>query len=281
MASQSKIARDLNIRGIISRLTKLYLANRTRISRGVWLTLLFALANRIRHAISEQKAASQREETQRAARKGTVSIAAGEDEAAPADGAPKKRKKVELNREFFRALLRLLKIVVPGWRSKEARLLISHSVFLVVRTLISVKVASMDGAIVKSLVKGNGKEFLKSIVWWMIIAVPATFTNSMVGSSPSRRVGSMLTFEQLSYHQAELSLKYRSRLTQFIHDKYLSKLTFYGLSALDDRIKNPDQLIAVDVAKFSNSLAELYSNLAKPLLDMVSHISLYSHPEPC
>ncbi|KLP01730.1 adrenoleukodystrophy protein [Fusarium fujikuroi] len=109
----------------------------------------------------------------------------------------------------------------------------------------------MDGAIVKALVKGNGKEFLKRIVWWMLIAVPATFTNSM-----------------LSYHQAELSLKYRSRLTQHIHDKYLSNLTFYGISALDDRIKNPDQLIAVDVSKFSNSLAELYSNLAKPLLDM-------------
>lgn len=75
---------------------------------------------------------------------------------------------------------------------------------------------------------------------------------------------------QLSYHQAELSLRYRTRLTQYIHDKYLSQLTFYGISALDDRIKNPDQLIAVDVAKFSNSLAELYSNLAKPLLDMVS-----------
>ncbi|KAJ3557134.1 hypothetical protein NPX13_g9990 [Xylaria arbuscula] len=109
----------------------------------------------------------------------------------------------------------------------------------------------MDGAIVKALVKGSGKEFLTRIVWWMLIAMPATFTNSM-----------------LSYHQAELSLKYRTRLTQYIHDKYLSKLTFYGISALDDRIKNPDQVISVDVAKFSNSLAELYSNLAKPSLDM-------------
>lgn len=45
-------------------------------------------------------------------------------------------------------------------------------------------------------------------------------------------------------------------------------MTFYALSALDDRIKNADQLIAVDIAKFSNSLAELYSNLAKPVLDM-------------
>jgi len=46
-------------------------------------------------------------------------------------------------------------------------------------------------------------------------------------------------------------------------------MTFYALSALDDRIKNADQLITVDITKFSNSLAELYSNLAKPILDMV------------
>jgi len=45
-------------------------------------------------------------------------------------------------------------------------------------------------------------------------------------------------------------------------------MTFYALGNLDDRIKNADQLITVDVAKFSNSLAEIYSNLAKPVLDM-------------
>lgn len=46
-------------------------------------------------------------------------------------------------------------------------------------------------------------------------------------------------------------------------------MTFHSLSALDDRIKNADQLITVDVSHFSNSLAELYSNLAKPILDMI------------
>ncbi|KAI0593175.1 ABC transporter transmembrane region 2-domain-containing protein [Biscogniauxia sp. FL1348] len=241
MAVQSKLVLpDRSVKSIISQLTRLYISNRTHISRAVYLTLLIALVNRVRYAISEQKAASAREAVKR--RSGTTS-SGGSDVTA--------KKKVELNREFFKSLLRLLKIVIPGARTKETRLLISHSFFLVIRTLISLKVAEMDGAIVKALVKGSGKEFLTRIVWWMLIAVPATFTNSM-----------------LSYHQAELSLKYRTRLTQYIHDKYLSKLTFYGISALDDRIKNADQLIAVDVAKFSNSLAELYSNLAKPLLDM-------------
>lgn len=248
MASQSKLLgsqHEHTIRNIVNHLTTLYLSHRKRISQSVYLILAIALINRVRNAIAEQKAASQRERTEN---KTTTPL--GQDDDTTTN---KKKKKVELNREFFRSLLRLLRIVVPGWRSKETRLLISHSFFLVVRTLISLKVAAMDGAIVKALVKGNGKEFLKRIVWWMLIAVPATFTNSM-----------------LSWHQAELSLKYRTRLTHHIHDKYLSQLTFYGISALDDRIKNPDQLIAVDVAKFSSSLAELYSNLAKPLLDMVS-----------
>ncbi|KAK3315098.1 ABC transporter transmembrane region 2-domain-containing protein [Apodospora peruviana] len=256
--NQSKLVlpamvRERNIKGIISQLTTMYLQNRTRISRAVYITLFVALINRVRNAIAEQKAASVREAAKRAERVGTTSST---DEP---DATSTKKKKVELNREFFRSLLRLLRIVVPGWRSKETRLLISHSFFLVLRTLISLKVAAMDGAIVKALVKGNGREFLMRIVWWMLIAVPATFTNSM-----------------LSYHQAELSLRYRTRLTNHIHDKYLSQLTFYGISALDDRIKNPDQLIAVDVAKFSNSLAELYSNLAKPILDMTIYTASLS-----
>lgn len=174
MASFSKPSRllpgDRTARSIVSDLTRLYLSNRTRISRAIWITLFVALVNRIRHAISEQKAASAREAAQRAARQGTTSAGG---EATP-------KKKVALDREFFRSLLRLLKIVVPGWRSKEARLLLSHTFFLVLRTLISVRVAEMDGAIVKALVKGNGKEFLMRIVWWMLIAIPATFTNSMV-----------------------------------------------------------------------------------------------------
>lgn len=167
------VFRDRTVKGIITQLTSMYLDNRTRISRAVYITLFVALVNRVRHAIAEQKAASVRDAVKRAERQGTTSSTSD-------DASGGKKKKVELNRDFFRSLLRLLKIVVPGWRSKETRLLISHSFFLVLRTLISLKVAAMDGAIVKALVKGNGREFITRIVYWMLIAVPATFTNSMV-----------------------------------------------------------------------------------------------------
>lgn len=208
----------------------------------MYLTLFVALINRIRNAINEQKAASIRQAELR-------------QRGPTEEGETPKKKRVELNREFFKSLFRLLRIVIPGWKSPEMRLLISHSFFLVVRTLLSVYVAELDGKLVSSLIRGKGRDFLLGIVWWMIVAIPATFTNSM-----------------LNFHQCRLALQYRSRLTHYIHDQYLSQMTFYGLSALDDRIKNADQLITVDVSKFSNSLAELYSNLAKPILDL----SIYS-----
>ncbi|KAF9738033.1 hypothetical protein PMIN04_006457 [Paraphaeosphaeria minitans] len=229
-----------SLKSLVNDFTRIYLQHRTKISRAVYLTLFVALINRIRSAIAEQKAAALRAKALR------------KTSTAPSEGEATGRKKVELNREFFRNLLRLLKICIPGWRSKEFRLLISHSVFLVLRTMISLYVAELDGRLVSSLVRGKGKDFLWGLVWWMAVAVPATFTNSM-----------------LSYHQCKLSLQYRTRLTSYVHSKYLSHMTFYTLSALDDRIKNADQLITVDVAKFANSLAELYSNLAKPVLDMV------------
>ena len=242
MAGQSKLLRSpsinpSSIKRTVNDLILLYASNRTRISRTVYITLLIALISRIRDAISEQRAASARQAEAR--RRGTNDVAASG------------RKRVELNREFFKNLMRLLRICIPGWKSTELRLLISHSVFLVSRTLISLYVAELDGRLVSYLVRGKGKDFLTGLVWWMMVAIPATFTNSM-----------------LSYHQCKLALQYRTRLTNYVHNRYLSNMTFYALSALDDRIKNADQLIAVDIAKFSNSLAELYSDLTKPVLDM-------------
>ena len=180
-AHSKLILPDRSIKKTIAHLTKLYVANRTRISRAVYLALLVALVNRVRNAIAEQKAASAREAAKR--KSGTTSTSTSSSNGGGPDDDPSAKKKVELNREFFRSLLKLLRIVIPGWRSPEARLLASHSFFLVVRTLVSLKVAEMDGAIVKALVKGHGKEFLMRIVWWMLIAIPATFTNSMVSEN--------------------------------------------------------------------------------------------------
>lgn len=44
---------------------------------------------------------------------------------------------------------------------------------------------------------------------------------------------------------------------------------FYKLANLDDRIKNADQYLAEDIQQLSRKLAEIYSNIAKPVLDVM------------
>ncbi|GAA6023383.1 hypothetical protein JCM10207_002527 [Rhodosporidiobolus poonsookiae] len=164
----------------------------------------------------------------------------------------KRGPRVEVDALFFQRLSRLLRIVLPSYRSKEASLLLLHTFFLVLRTLLSLYVASLDGSIVSALVRAQPKQFLLRICAWMAVAVPATYTNSM-----------------LTFLQSKLAIAYRTRLTAKIHNDYLSGTTYYALGNLDDRIKNADQLIVVDVMKWSTAMAEIYSNIAKPVLDVL------------
>jgi ATP-binding cassette subfamily D (ALD) long-chain fatty acid import protein len=101
-------------------------------------------------------------------------------------------------------------------------------------------------------VAGNGKEFLKGLGYWFAIAVPATYTNSMI-----------------RYLQSKLAIAFRTRLTDYVHDKYLEDIVFYKLLNLDSRIAGPDQLICTDISRFCDTLSSLYSNLAKPVLDTI------------
>jgi len=61
--------------------------------------------------------------------------------------------KADVDVVFFNRLWRILKIVIPGLASKEFMMLMLHSVFLVLRTWLSVVVANLDGFLVKTLVK--------------------------------------------------------------------------------------------------------------------------------
>ncbi|KAF9961331.1 hypothetical protein BGZ70_008304 [Mortierella alpina] len=161
--------------------------------------------------------------------------------------------KVGVNKEFFRQIEAIFKILIPRLHCKETLILILHTTFLVLRTYLSVVVARLDGAIVKNLIAGNGKGFIRGLGYWFAIALPATYTNSMI-----------------RYLQSKLSIAFRTRLTRYVHDLYLNdQITYYRALNLDDRIEGVDQYITTDVAKFCDSLAGLYSNLGKPILDTI------------
>ncbi|KAL7753936.1 ATP-binding cassette long-chain fatty acid transporter pxa1 [Sorochytrium milnesiophthora] len=163
-------------------------------------------------------------------------------------------QRVGVNKTFFRQLRAILAICIPRKSSKEVMILALHTIFLLLRTYLSVVVAKIDGRIVRDLVAANGKEFLRGLAYWFAIAVPATYTNSMI-----------------RLMQSKLSIGFRTRLMRYIHDLYLDKehIGYYKLLNLDARIESPDQFITTDVAKFCDTLASLYSNIGKPLIDII------------
>lgn len=162
-------------------------------------------------------------------------------------------KKVGVNREFFRQLGAIFKILVPRSSSKEVFIFILHTGFLILRTYLSVLVARLDGAIVRDLVSANGKGFLKGLGLWFVLAVPSTYTNSMI-----------------RYLQSKLAIGFRTRLTRYVHDMYLNaNANFYRIINLDARLDSADQFICTDVSKFCDTLSALYSNVSKPTLDLI------------
>lgn len=86
-------------------------------------------------------------------------------------GKKGKGPKVEVDAVFFERIRAILKIVIPGARSKEAMLLLMHTAFLVLRTMISLYVAELDGRIVSAFVRSRTRDFLKGIAYWMAIAM--------------------------------------------------------------------------------------------------------------
>jgi ATP-binding cassette subfamily D (ALD) long-chain fatty acid import protein len=104
--------------------------------------------------------------------------------------------KPALDREFVRQLAALVRVAIPGWTSREALLVALHSLFLVLRTVLSVGVAQLDGRIVRDLVdisnaymlarltvcfqvSANGRGFLKGLGLWFALAIPSIYTNAM------------------------------------------------------------------------------------------------------
>ncbi|OCF40747.1 ATP-binding cassette, subfamily D (ALD), peroxisomal long-chain fatty acid import protein [Kwoniella heveanensis CBS 569] len=153
------------------------------------------------------------------------------------------RERLGVNKRFWKMLVAVLRVAFPSKTGKEAFLLVLHTFFLLSRTVLSVMVARLDGRIVRDLVSANGAGFIRGLGWWFALAIPSTYTNSMI-----------------RYLERKLALAFRTNLTRYIHDLYLNdNLNYYNLH----------RFITTDVARFCDSLAALYGNIGKPALDMI------------
>ncbi|KAJ3530359.1 hypothetical protein NMY22_g8604 [Coprinellus aureogranulatus] len=201
---------------------------------------------------------------------------------------PSAQNKPNIDMSFLRQLRAiLLRIVLPPnswdgkgasplWRSRQVGILTLHSAFLVLRTVLSILVARLDGRIVRDLVKGDGKGFLKGLGLWFVLAIPSTYTNSMI-----------------RHLQSILSLGMRTKLSRYVNDLYLSSypdLRYYRVSAhgptsaegeghdakTSGGLDGVEQYITSDVESWASAISGIYGNLLKPSLDMLLFTSQLS-----
>lgn len=103
-----------------------------------------------------------------------------------------------------------MKIVIPSWRSAEVYYLVSLTVFLALRTFLSIYISSINGRIVKAIIKTDRMMFLQRILNLALCAVPASFINSY-----------------LDYLNKRLAISVKKNLTIYFHNKYLKDMTYY------------------------------------------------------
>lgn len=145
-----------------------------------------------------------------------------------------------------------MKIVIPTWKCQEVLDICLLTVFLILRTFLSIYIAGLNGKIVKCIIEKNKTVFVQRVFFLGLIAVPASFVNSF-----------------LDFLNRRLAINFKKRLTLYFHESYLRDMTFYQLSSLDSRISNPDQRLTADIEKWANSLSMIYSNFSKPTLDII------------
>lgn len=164
-----------------------------------------------------------------------------------------KNKHPKLTRQAFD---RLFKACVPSLGDKSVLYLLAHLVLLVIRAMLTIKVATLDGQLVGALVSRRLRVFSKYLLAWLFIGIPASVTNALI-----------------TWTKSNLSQSLRENMNRSIISEYLPDnldANYYSLIHLSgNKIKDPNQRITTDVSRLAYALSSLPGQLLKPTLDLL------------
>lgn len=164
------------------------------------------------------------------------------------------QKTPKFDKQFFGEFWQLTK---PFWASEQkwrAMLLLALAtlcVFAEVRATVAINLFYKD---LFDALQNFNKSALPSLVLTFSIAVGVL----------------ILAFGYRSYFSGLLSIRWREWLTKHYLSAWLHNHTYYNLQILNKKIDNPDQRIADDIARFTSTTVNLFTDLLRSVLTLVT-----------
>ncbi|XP_053529645.1 ATP-binding cassette sub-family D member 3 isoform X2 [Ictalurus punctatus] len=171
------------------------------------------------------------------------------------DSSDGRKDKATVDQLFVSRIYKILKVLIPQLFCKESGYLVLIAAMLLARTYCDVWMIH-NGTMIESAIIGRSTKAFRTYLFNFMAAMPLI---SLVNN-----------FLKLGLNK--LKLCFRVRLTDHLYTHYLRGFTYYKMGNVDNRIMNPDQLLTQDVERFCNSVVDLYSNISKPLLDIVIYL---------
>uniref|UniRef100_A0A915NYE4 Uncharacterized protein n=1 Tax=Meloidogyne floridensis TaxID=298350 RepID=A0A915NYE4_9BILA len=167
-----------------------------------------------------------------------------------------KSERAHVDFNFILRLFRILRVLIPSPFCFEVLLMVLIALSLLLRTYADVWMIQTSTGIEASIIARKRRNFIKSTMHYLMCMPLVSVVNSF-----------------LRFALSELKLRFRERLTHNFYKQYLNGFTFYKMANLDNRISNADQLLTQDVDRFCGGVVDLYSNLSKPLVDVMLYVS--------
>lgn len=85
-----------------------------------------------------------------------------------------------MDKEFWERVIKLVKQIIPKWNCPEIHCTIVLAMLLIVRTMMSIWLADVNGRVVKAIVNKDLNMFLKRIFILFLFALPSSTVNSAI-----------------------------------------------------------------------------------------------------
>ncbi|XP_024991282.1 ABC transporter D family member 1 isoform X1 [Cynara cardunculus var. scolymus] len=146
----------------------------------------------------------------------------------------------------------MFKILVPTVLDKQGAQLLAVAVLVVSRTLISDRIASLNGTTVKYVLEQDKASFIR-----------------LIGFSVLQSAASSFVAPSLRHLTARLALGWRIRLTSHLLKNYLRKNAYYKVFHMSGDTIDADQRLTQDLEKLSTDLSGLVTGMVKPSVDIL------------